>query len=115
MEGLFCPLFTGEPHVKDSVLARWASVTGGHTRRISAVQRKDRVDKAIPDQYAPTVLAELLPNDDGSTVDYGERVVGVRILGRQPSRSIHLDGNQRFYEGYLQMVRSWVSPDGLKP
>ena len=66
---------------------------------------------AIPDQYAPTVLVELLPNDDGSTADYGERAVDVRVRGRQSNRSIHLDGNQRFYEEYLQVVRAWVSPD----
>jgi hypothetical protein len=66
---------------------------------------------AIPDRYAPTALAELLPNDDGSTADYGERAVDVHIRGRQPSRSIHLDDNQRFYEEYLQVARAWVSPD----
>jgi hypothetical protein len=42
-------------------------------------------------------------------VDYGVRAVDVRIRGQQPSRSIRLNENARFYEGFQRLVLAWVS------
>jgi hypothetical protein len=68
-----------------------------------------KVNMVILDRYVPTVLEELLPNDEWSKVGYGAHAVDVRIQGPQPSRSIHLDENPRFYEGFRALVLVWVS------
>jgi hypothetical protein len=64
---------------------------------------------AILGRYAPTVPQGLSPNVGRSTADFGEHAADVRIRGRQSSRSIHLDENPQFYEGFRALVLAWVS------
>src|SRR5580704_10705284 len=68
-----------------------------------------RLNMAIPDRHAPSVLQECSPSVGRSTADYGEHAVDVRIRGRQSSREIHLDENPRFYEGFRALLLAWVS------
>jgi hypothetical protein len=63
-----------------------------------------RLSTAILGQYVPIAPGELLPNAELSTADYGEHAVGVRIQGRQSSRSIHFDENPQFYGGFQALV-----------
>jgi len=68
-----------------------------------------RVSMAILGRYAPTVPQGLSPNVGRSTADFGEHAADVRIRGRLSSRSIHLDENPQFYEGFRALVLAWVS------